>query len=59
MDASASPAGEWPIDEHVGPLLLSRHRKSDGRALLLFRRVSDAGETAATAAAPDSPSGGS
>jgi hypothetical protein len=35
-------AAEFRSRERVGPLLLSRYRKRDGRALLLYERVDGA-----------------
>jgi CubicO group peptidase (beta-lactamase class C family) len=39
LAGGASRVGE--DEERVGPLLLSRWRKDDGRALLLYRRPAD------------------
>jgi hypothetical protein len=52
--SSASPpqavrpdAGERGAEERLGPLLVSRYRKADGRALILYARVAAAAEESA------------
>jgi hypothetical protein len=38
QSASHEQAREDPRDERLGPLAITRHRKDDGRLLILYRR---------------------
>jgi hypothetical protein len=59
--APSAPAGGLTADnvgakEQLGPLLVSRYRKADGRALILYTRVStSAGKSRASSGAPPRP----
>jgi hypothetical protein len=46
-EPSSEPPLEHPPDEErTGPLLVERHRKADGRALILYREAAGEGEAA-------------
>ncbi len=54
-DPSAPPADgapAAPAPERSGPLVLERHRKADGRLLILYSRESDTGGRAPGTGAP-------